>query len=683
MAYTREQIYEAMRRADKAGDAESVRALARHLKTLPTMGKTETPPNYETLKPDQAQGAIKVGERQLEQKTAKLSPRGREDAKRRFYADPRIKALKEQSVEEPSGLEQLGKSAANVVTGLAQGAAQVTYDPLQQFASGVERYAVQGLGKAGGGVLDMLGLEKAGDWWRRGAEGADRDLAQDRTASGALEKLYPTPEGMEGSRLAAQFVGGMMVPMGGKGKVLPSFPKEVTSGPARIVAEGAKNKVRVLTTDLKPPKTFIGKSAQSMGERIPLAGTGSTRAAQQAERVEAVKGVLREFGGDDVVQLFDDAPTAVDDVAKSLTAQRGKELTRLTGDKKAVIDKFDDAVPVPKALQAIDEQIARLEAIGTPEIAPVVTKLQGWKQALGGKSLRNIEELRKIMGQAFDDPGLAGIKDTGQKAVNAIYDPLRQDMGNFIRSQGGAADFTKWSNANQKLAEMAGELNNTTLRNVLKTSEMTPENVGKLLFSRNRSDVARLYENLDDFGKSRAQAAVLQKAFDKSISAESGLSVERFVNNVTALGDSVGVVFKGPELARVEGLVKLLDATRRAATASVAPPTGVQNVPIVGGIALTQLAGLWGGAAIGGAGGLFARAYESAPVRNALLKLAKAPKGTVAESKALERTAKVLMTTIGSQKGNIEAAMMKAVPLRAAAGEGEEDQQNKQPALQP
>jgi len=69
-------------------------------------------------------------------------------------------------------------------------------------------------------------------------------------------------------------------------------------------------------------------------------------------------------------------------------------------------------------------------------------------------------------------------------------------------------------------------------------------------------------------------------------------------------------------------LVKTLDLTKRAEVAGVAPPTGVQNYQLI-------MASLLGGGTVAGGAGVpiaagtiagAARAYESKPVRNILIK---------------------------------------------------------------
>jgi hypothetical protein len=72
--------------------------------------------------------------------------------------------------------------------------------------------------------------------------------------------------------------------------------------------------------------------------------------------------------------------------------------------------------------------------------------------------------------------------------------------------------------------------------------------------------------------------------------------------------------------------------TEQAGRAGVSPPTGVQNLPVLGGMILTDIFGGLGGGIVSGAtiGGA-ARLYESAPVRNLLLKLPQIVKGSAQE----------------------------------------------------
>lgn len=675
MPYTREQIYTAIRKADQAGDAEAVRALGRQLRSMDEPEELDT----SDLSASDAQRGLRRGEQVLRERTAGMTAQQRRIARERFDASPRIRALRDRADDfRLPTLRELGESTVNAGVGLVQSATGA-YDMGTKLATMPQQLGVQGVLRGGGVVADMID-PRAGDTLRRAADIQQGASDMMTNATGVVEQAFPTQPGYGPARTTATVLGGLLIP----GPKMAPRPIQAprTAAPAseaaQVVREGERAGVRVMTTDVRPPRTFIGRNAQALGEKIPWAGTGGPRAVQQAQRVEAVRTLLRDTGGDDIVQLFDDTPAALDDVARSLTAQRSRELTRLTGRKKDVIARLSSAgeVPVKSTLQAIDDQIAMLTRRGTRPALEVVEELKGLRGSMQGKTLDQLEAIRADeLSNAFTGNTLADIRAVGEKAIRAIYGPLRDDMGSFISAHGAKGDLTAWKGANERLAAMAGELDATAFRNVLKNAELTPEVVGRMLFSRDRSTVARLYSNLDAQGQARAQAAVIQRAFDKAISADQGLSVERFVNNLSQMGDSVGVVFQGDDLARVQGLAKVLNATRRAASASVAPPTGVQNTPIAGGFALGTL---FGQAAIpvAAAGGMLARFYESVPVRNLLLKLGRTKPGTPQESKLMGGLMRLATATVATQGPKLARAAndaLAASPSRAAASEQETD----------
>lgn len=574
----------------------------------------------------------------------------------------------------PSVGQTLLQNTENDVAGLAQGAAGLP--DMMATAAGKVMSVVP---TVAGYAMDALNPGSG-----EGLHDFARTLANPPTIGDGIEAIAPTPEGgwLHANRVGAQLVGGVIgmpasamenlatriigeVPK----SVLPQAAAKVAAAGQEVVDAGEKVGVRVLTSDVKPPRTFIGKSVQATGEKIPLAGTGPVRSAQQIERIDAVKNIARDYGamaGDELTV------PAIDSVAQSLAARRGAELTRLTGLKNGVIDSIPGAVPVNNAVAAIDEQIANLKSLKSADYAPVIAKLQDWKQSIQGQSLKNIEALRKQFGEAFKAPELAAIRGIGEKALSAIYEPLRADMGAFIKANGKPSDYMKWAVANKKLAGMAGELKAGSLRSVLRNIESTPEDVGKLLFSQKPSDVRRLYASLPEAGRAKAQAAILQRAVTNAGGVES-LSADRFATQMTKLARQTGIFFRGDDLARVNGLTRVLKATKRAAEASVAPPTGVQNVPYAMGAGLTAVFGLAGGIGTAGGLGLLARAYESAPVRNLLLSLGRTKPGSAAEAKLTSRASAAITSAVQS-RGTAANDTIPAAMGAAASPDGSDPQ---------
>ena len=415
------------------------------------------------------------------------------------------------------------------------------------------------------------------------------------------------------------------------------------------IAAAERAGVTLMTTDVVPPRTFASKWLQTIGERIPGAGTGGVRQAQQTERIEAVRNVLRDFGADD-------AARATDDVMKDLATKRGADLSKYAGAKTEVIERLGQAgtVPMTNTVQAIDDQITKLQGLKTQEVAPIIERLTDWKAALQGQNLVNVETLRKQIGESFKAPELASIRGIGEKALSSIYKPLKQDMESFITQVGERRDVTKWKVADKRLADLVGELDMSTLKSVLKRGDATPEVIGNMLFSKKPSEVSQLYASLTPSGRESARAAILARAAEKAtaeVAEGTVISPDKFANEVKRLGTSTGVFFTGDDLKQVEGLTRVLNITKRASEAAAAPPTGVQAAIPVSAAALSSFFG--GGlpgflATLGTAGGVgvAARIYESAPIRNLLIKIPQTISGSPEEAALLKR----LTATIQQQQ---------------------------------
>jgi hypothetical protein len=417
-----------------------------------------------------------------------------------------------------------------------------------------------------------------------------------------------------------------------------------------------------MTSDVVPPETFIGKAAQRLGERIPIAGTGPLRAEQQQARIDAVRNVLRDFGADDAANLSDD-------IMKDLATKRSAEIQKYANSKKEVINRLADkgTVPVPRALAAIDDQIADLTRRRTEGSDEAIQRLQQIKTDVQDRDLFQIEayrqdELAKIF---MDDPARPmsiAARDAGEKAMRAIYGPVREDMIDFIKKTGERRDVDKFMVANKRLNETANELKMASLKSVLKSGEQTPEVVNRLLFGQKPSEIRQLYSGLTPAGRANARASILAQAADKAkFELQDGtkmFSPEKFSAEIKRLQPQIGVFFRGDDLKQVEGLSRVLNLTRRAGEAGVATPTGQEAVPFVAGSALQSFLGSFGGtlAAAGGIG-LAARVYESAPVRNLMMQLGTAKRGSAEEAAIVKR----LLATIETQSEAIQSKTQEAM----------------------
>lgn len=528
----------------------------------------------------------------------------------------------------------------------------------------------EGVVGAGGQVAAARGAERLLTGGARQVAGAM--AAQPRAqvagggAGGGAAQAAAEAGGGAGAQIGAALVGGAL---GGRAAGLEV--QAPSSALPQAVREAEDAGVRVMTTDVMPPSTFAGRWLQRTGEIIPVAGTGAPRAAQQEERINAAADLLRTYG---VSEMSAADNTVLASVADDLLRRRSDLLTRYTGMKNDVITGLQDAGPVDvtRTVAAIDNEIASLRGLRSGAYEPIIARLEDWKRAITGtrevtmpdgsvrleqrgQPITNIEQLRRDIGQAFSAPELSSIRTTGEAALSRIYGPLREDMGDFIRANGATRDFDRWSIANRRLSDMAGELEIGVLRRALQQGDTTPEVVRSALFSNKPSDVRVIYRNLSAEGRRNARTAVLQEAFNRVGGNFDELSPDQFRRQLLRLAGPIGVTFSGADLRAVEGLIRTLQITQRAGQAGVAPPTGVQNLPVLGGTFLVDLFG-GAGAATGSAatiGGL-ARVYESAPVRNLLMRIPQVASGSREETELLNRLTAAIRAEQAAQEAEAE-----------------------------
>lgn len=482
-----------------------------------------------------------------------------------------------------------------------------------------------------------------------GAGGAAQTFAE------AAKGTEITPLGQVAGTVASSLAGGMAGARLARPKPTPVPP---TAQP--IVTEAERLGVPVLTSDVIQPQSFIGKTAQRIGERVPIAGTGPVRVQQQEARIDAVKNLLKEYGADDVAKFSAD-------IMADLSSKRAADFAKYSQAKKEVINRLADKgiVPVPRGLEAIDKQIADLARRRTEGSDEAIQRLEQIKKDLQNRDLFQIEayrqdELAKIF---MDDPARPmsiAARDAGEKALRAVYGPVRQDMIDFIKKNGERRDVDKFMVTNQRLKELAGELEMNTLKSVLKSGKAVPDDVNKLLFSKKPSEINQLYSSLTPAGRANARSSILSQAASKAeFTLPDGtqmFSPEKFNAELKRLQPQIGVFFKGDDLQRVQGLSRVLTMTRRAGEAGVTTATGQEAVPFVAGSFLQSIFGSFGASLAAAAGvGATARIYESAPVRDLLMKIPKTAPGGTEEAKLFKR----LMSTIQAEVNLLPAEQAK------------------------
>lgn len=447
-----------------------------------------------------------------------------------------------------------------------------------------------------------------------------------------------------GAQLAAGLAGGTAAGIG-------AGMRRVPGQAAEDIAAAEQAGVRLMTSDVRPPTSMAGRAAEQVGLAVPATGTRGVRAAQQTERVEATNKLLADYG---YPQLAANLP---EQLAKDIITKRGADLKRLTTARDDVLTRVTPAgaVPTPRTAQAIQDEIAKLQpAAGDPAVDRVIADLQDLGAYVQGRDLQGLEVKRRVLRDQYADPALANVKSIGEGSLNRLYSTLVGDMGEFIKANGRPTDYNKWRVASTELGDMAKELNSTALKAVLRRGDVTPEVVTSALFNNKPSEVKLVYKSLSPQGRELAKTAVLSRAAERASElaergAERVIDPTKFADEVQKLGDTIGIVFQPKEAKRIESMVRVLNLTRGAQ--SVAEPVQIlsQQVPVgvvraagAGAVALPVLDafqyllgpfyGTLGAVGAGLSLGAAARAYESAPVRNLLDRIATTRPGSPQEA---------------------------------------------------
>jgi hypothetical protein len=172
------------------------------------------------------------------------------------------------------------------------------------------------------------------------------------------------------------------------------------------------------------------------------------------------------------------------------------------------------------------------------------------------------------------------------------------------------------------------------LKGVLDKGDVTPEVAENLLFSRKPSEVQLLYNSLGMKGRQAARQTIVQRALkDANVTGE--ISPDRFLNSISKMEAQTGIFFKGDARHQINGLKEVLNATRRAGRTGITSTGQEATVPLTAAATASALGSFGATLAAGGAVGAMARIYESAPVRNAFIRIGKAPNSTASKDMAL------------------------------------------------
>lgn len=416
---------------------------------------------------------------------------------------------------------------------------------------------------------------------------------------------------------------------------------------ASILETGEALDVPVLTSDIIPPDSFMGSSLQSLSEKLGPLGSGSARASQQEARQAAVSGIAENLD----IDL--DTPFAAD-IVRSINAKSAKRLEQAGIQRRQAIDALNPfgEVPITRTRNAILQQVERQAKLKDVGDEGLVNTLERVQNALEGG---NFEQLKDVRTTIIEDLNTIRRSEDQSRLgpLQAVKSAIDKDMVAFARANDRDAA-AKWLRSNREFAEELDLTKRTELKRILQSGDATPEKVLPLLRGGKPSELNRLYNALGPKGRTAAQRAIIQDALIKSkfFDADETPNPNAFATQLSKPNtqQAVNVFFRGKEKAEIDGINRLLNATRRAQEAGTVVKTGEQVVPIAAGAIIAQFADTAVGLGAVATASALAKAYESTRFRNLLIKLKNTKPGSPQETRALELAVPAVLAELQAAK---------------------------------
>ncbi|MCD6715375.1 DNA transfer protein [Escherichia coli] len=574
------------------------------------------------------------------------------EARDQFYA---AYPPPQQQNEEPSLMQQAGdwltggQSAGQIAEQAGRGLVNIPFDVLQGGASLINAIS-QGLG--GPKVLDDVyrPVDRPTDPYAQAGEtiggylvpgvGTAGSMAIGSLAEAANQKgdFAQNAAKNAGVNLAAQGV--LSAAAKGIGRGITAVRGEISPADQQLLKRAAAADVPVMTSDVVPPKTKLGNQLQGYSEGV-IAGTGPMRAAQQDARTKLVNRFTEKYGDYDPSVVVDSLKSGV---AREKSLAKSK-LNSLSG---RMVGKPVDTSGAIRAIDGAVNELGKLKGVSDTQ---TISALNDYKNAIqeitnGDDAFELLDKLRTqfridVKGDRTVLPSMS------QTMVDRVYNSLTNSLSKSIAKGLSPKDASAWRAGKADYAKMATHATQTRLKNVLNKGDLTPEAVNTIVYGQYGSDIARLYGKLDQKGKDMLRAAYISKIADKVGDSPQKMMTELGKLQKQANGQVFKTVFGGKNGKEIEGMLSILDATKRASEANVVTKTGMTLAPLVRVIGNLKT----GGALLAGETGigLMSRVYESPMARNALLRLANTKAGTPAYERALSNAANAIRPLLATE----------------------------------
>lgn len=422
-----------------------------------------------------------------------------------------------------------------------------------------------------------------------------------------------------------------------------------------LLAASDEFNIPVLTSDIYNPKNWFERGIQITSEWLPVVGTGGLRHAQQEARERALQDFVSLYRGgsyEEVVRQVGLRNKEMKDAAGAVYNRINPYLDQISS---------DGGIPLTSARQKLDELTEYLTAPGREVEGNALSLLDDLDEAFSGgyQSFQVVKDNIGAWSAKMDslDPK-ARVNDSNVKRkFQEVLQALRSDRDSFAQANLSDADFLALKKADETWAHVIDDMSQQKLKAIFQRGDATPEVIRGALFSRNKSDIQRLFENLNPEGQAAARAAFITEIASDLAKQEKGLSPSSFATRMNRYQDGIDVLFPGSRKDEVNGFVNLLRVTDRAQ--KVERGAGSETFERFGGVGAIGSAGATLAGAVPpeafasyvGVGAL-ARLFESPKVRSILVKANGLAPGSTE------------MQQLGQQFNDILRASLQANPLK-------------------
>lgn len=375
----------------------------------------------------------------------------------------------------------------------------------------------------------------------------------------------------------------------------------------------------------------LAQKASVAAEIFGQFGTGSGRARQNIEALEAANRFLKKLSGDS------------DDFEETIAEGLRNKLQMF---KRAATKKYDRAlsaigdageVPIPAFDAAVDRLLKAEIAQGTLARPGLVEILQKFKDAPRGDFSAMIQ-FRSDLGEnvsAFLGSD-ASVGKKGQRVLQAAKEALDKDMQKFAGQHGGLKE---WQDANLFYRNTVVQFKRGKLKALVNQDSAANFDESAawrylLAQSGNRTRARKLYQSMDAKGRAAVRFGLIKDALDKSVVEGKPFSPAKFAGSLERNIDVAEQFFRLESKAEMQGLAKVMRHIERAGQFAENPPTGNRLIPLlfpIGAIASPQIAGVAFASSLGLKG-----LFQTKAGRNFLLAANRAAPGSKAMENIIE-----------------------------------------------